>query len=706
MATSKEREGTIRAAWKERGRAEWDPNTHGRGLLSLHIPATVEMRPVRVGAPLPPYDDLEFRLVRATMGGQPVNSIVCEDVVVETIESATPPSTEWMNSADDAANQVVQTVAANQRRNMAAISSGPTFVPPPQEQLPQGLGVAGTTRAGLQGRATLTVTFADNEAVTGWLKEQLDDVAVVFAARAALRVLPTITFSAWPGTRRKTTHEIILRVFRAVATAWAVAAYPSHRRELNVAARSALAGLGDVKAPSPIRAAVYASATATGEAGAASRASTVIGYATDAAGSQGPEAFQSLLQALATDAGLLSDRFSAVTLANSKLWPGALPYWVHERWVHLKHDLLAADEIWKTWTKWYEERLAGVTTNQDMEIARATIDDSIWEQGLRAVNAHLRELLEQRGIFQDTLSDKPDNLPDADAIPEQTNTASRFALDVEGRLDLLPDAPLPGETQRGIYQDVRFKALTLSELGHNQLATMSEPIVRFLTAAPERMEDVSITRLWSRGNTLRSRLKAHDTAAMSADPTDPAILSTSVAELLRDLVDTYNVFIVGDLTGRELDQARLGPQERNDANAIVNLAVTIAEAVQVSEELATAAAIDALTEQVEAARTAPPGIDGDQAIDLSRKTASNFVIELLRSAYARVSAEPGFAWKEYRAGVYRNLGAVTVAGLVGWPVISFVVNNAQALRMFVEQTFHNSTLLQIIDVISKVGGAH
>lgn len=256
MATSEDRERVIRAAWEERGKAQWDPTTHGRGLLSLHIPAKVEMRPVRLGAPLPPYDDLEFRLVRATMAGQPVNSIVCEGVVVETVEGSMPAPTGWMNSTDDAANQVVQTVMANQRRNMAAISSGPNFVAPPQDQLPQGLGVAGTTRAGFQGRATLTVNFADNEAVIGWLKEQSDDVAVVFAARAALRVLPTITFSAWPGTRRTTTHEIVLRVFRALATAWAVAAYPGHRRELNVAARSALSGLGDVKAPSPIRAAV------------------------------------------------------------------------------------------------------------------------------------------------------------------------------------------------------------------------------------------------------------------------------------------------------------------------------------------------------------------------------------------------------------------------------------------------------------------
>jgi hypothetical protein len=46
--------------------AERPPNTHGRGLLSLHIPAKVEMK-ASLGAPLPPYDDLEFRLVPATM---------------------------------------------------------------------------------------------------------------------------------------------------------------------------------------------------------------------------------------------------------------------------------------------------------------------------------------------------------------------------------------------------------------------------------------------------------------------------------------------------------------------------------------------------------------------------------------------------------------------------------------------------------------
>jgi hypothetical protein len=194
-------------------------------------------------------------------------------------------------------------------------------------------------------------------------------------------------------------------------------------------------------------------------------------------------------------------------------------------------------------------------------------------------------------------------------------------------------------------------------------------------------------------------------AAASADPTDPAILSTSVAEMLRDLVESYNVFIVGDPAGRGLDQIRLGPQERDVAKVIVDLAVPLTEAVQVSEGLATAAAIEALVEQVEAARNTPLGVDGDQAIDLSRKTAGNFVAELLRGAYARIRAEPGFAWKEIRSGTYRYAVPGLIAGGYVPPIITFVVEQASNLKLFVEQAFHNPTLVKIIDVISRIGGA-
>jgi len=295
--------------------------------------------------------------------------------------------------------------------------------------------------------------------------------------------------------------------------------------------------------------------------------------------------------------------------------------------------------------------------------------------------------------------------PSVDSIPQQVASASRFALDAEGRIDLVPDPAHADGLQREIYQEMRHKADALSALGHNQLADLSEPIGRFLAAAPDHIEDVSITRLWSRGNTLRLRLKAHETAGASTDPTDPALFPTLVAEMLRDVVESYNVFIAGDPRGRELDHVRLGPQERHAAQAVVDAALTIVVAVQASEQLATAAAVEALTEQVEAARDAPAGIDGDQKIDLSRKTSSNFVVEILRSGLTRIRAEPGFAWKEYRAGAYRGLGAMTAAGLAGWPIIAFIANHAGALRAFVEQAFHNNpALVRIIDMISTTAG--
>jgi hypothetical protein len=81
MAASPSREQIIRTAWDERGSKLWKTEIHGRG-EPLNIQASTDMRPPRPGQPMPPFDNLEFRLVRGTMNGYPIDSIVCEDVVV------------------------------------------------------------------------------------------------------------------------------------------------------------------------------------------------------------------------------------------------------------------------------------------------------------------------------------------------------------------------------------------------------------------------------------------------------------------------------------------------------------------------------------------------------------------------------------------------------------------------------------------------
>jgi hypothetical protein len=76
-------EQVIRAAWK-RDRDQCDPETHGRGLLPVHLPADTGMgSPGMLGTPIRPYDGLEFRLEQSNVNGQTLSAIVCEGVIVD-----------------------------------------------------------------------------------------------------------------------------------------------------------------------------------------------------------------------------------------------------------------------------------------------------------------------------------------------------------------------------------------------------------------------------------------------------------------------------------------------------------------------------------------------------------------------------------------------------------------------------------------------
>lgn len=72
MSNSEDRQDLIRRRWSETGCKLWNPDTHGNGIVSLHIQGEASK-----------HDDLEFRLVRATMNGHPMDSIVCEGVIVD-----------------------------------------------------------------------------------------------------------------------------------------------------------------------------------------------------------------------------------------------------------------------------------------------------------------------------------------------------------------------------------------------------------------------------------------------------------------------------------------------------------------------------------------------------------------------------------------------------------------------------------------------
>ena len=289
-------------------------------------------------------------------------------------------------------------------------------------------------------------------------------------------------------------------------------------------------------------------------------------------------------------------------------------------------------------------------------------------------------------------------------------------MDAQGRIDVLRTPPTIDELQRFHYEEMRHKAQALAGLGQ-MLGDIAPDAIRILEALPERIDDVSVDKLWSRANTLRRRHDAHVRTIDSNLGPDPARLHPLVAAKLGDFIDSFNVYVIGDPRGLELDRIRLGPQDREAARKVAALAAPIARAASEPQSPATPAAQEALSEQVDAAIDAPDDINGDQAAELARKTAGNFVSELLRRAYAPiqklgvvVTNEAKVAQKEFALAfiALRELrlsqDCLPAHISIGRRLRHFVVRNADALRAFVTAAYQNPKLVEIIDLIVKAAG--
>ena len=589
------------------------------------------------------------------------------------------------------------------------------------------------------------VDFSDRNGIRHWLDriepaERRREVAIALAARAALRVIPLLGPTNGTSGQAGVIPNILLTSVPATALAWATGQYPARSKELQssaaaagarasaaaAAASSVAAGHNSAAAASATAyaatAVTSASDAATSAYASTSASARAVAYASAAAASHSGRASASVVVA---DADFIDSGGSGVGLAGLPLWPKPAPKWATEAWQNLKTALLAANEGWEVWTDWYEARLAGDAAHppiEALEIARATIADEIWKKGPSVVNAEIKQLVEEHD-WAKKLPWRPRSaepnapfsapvqiLPSIESIPEQDRTGTRFGMDAQGRIDVLRSPPATDELQRLHYDEMRHKAQTLAGLGQ-MLGDTAPAINRIIEALPEKIEDASVDRLWSRANTLRRRHDAHVRTVDNNLGPDPARLHPLVAASLGDFIDSFNVFVIGDPRGLELDRIRLGPQDREAARKIVTLAAPIASAVTEPQSPTTPAAEETLTEQVGAAIDAPDDINGDQAAELARKTAGNFVSELLRRAYAPIhklgAAEARFAPKEIRAGFYRATGAAAFGGVAVeyWPEISsFVVRNADALKAFVATAYQNPKLVEIIDLIVKTTG--
>jgi hypothetical protein len=91
---------------------------------------------------------------------------------------------------------------------------------------------------------------------------------------------------------------------------------------------------------------------------------------------------------------------SGVDLWSQPLWLDDIPQWAAEGWENLATELTKRTPYWKTLVRWYEDRLRGDEwaasqgrpAIRELEIARASLPDSYWKRGGKAVNLAIAEL--------------------------------------------------------------------------------------------------------------------------------------------------------------------------------------------------------------------------------------------------------------------------------------------------------------------------
>lgn len=440
---------------------------------------------------------------------------------------------------------------------------------------------------------------------------------------------------------------------------------------------------------------------------------------------------------------------SGVDLWSQPLWLDDIPEWAAQGWENLATELTKRTPYWSTLVRWYEDRLRGDDwaasqgrpAIRELEIARASLPDSYWKKGGKAVNLAiaeledffwngvplkdpaLRELVNGIGVITDERTDpvppwvpydyQGATQPEPPLPPEpppQSPRAFQFTAPPGGPIDLAPilpedvlnDAP----DRRDDFAELLFKAQELAAEGANRLGRVGVPVERLL-ALGDDLSRIRAKLLWSRINTLRIVLQGHVAAleggARGGEP-DERLLDGMIAGKLTDIVQTANIFVSGDANLLELDARRSGPQELAAAKQEVAIIAPLVAKVASDRVMTAVLSGEVIKEQVENVTAAEDTLAGRQAAELGAKTSRNFFSVLL-SLGRREALDGG---KDIKSGAYRAAGAMAFGALApygsyaGTVFASFIAQNAEVLVQYVRIAFNNVDVELLIQMIASL----
>ena len=317
-----------------------------------------------------------------------------------------------MSEAADEIAEIAAEIAGQKRIAAAALPSPRPAVLPIEGRQKAESWIRDRTslEAWLKGQSA-EVSIANRETLESWLISRNGQVAVAIAARAALRTLP-LSMRRPSGSEERQLAIWISALFRASASAWCRAKYPSRADELvGNASAAAAAVVAHAAVAAACRAAANAAAAST-DADTRVAAVLAVARSTDAvyntveyglrnaaltpaaaaaADASPKQAASEVWQTISTDAEIILASEVSVAI-DSPVWPNEVPGWASAEWATLQ-AILPPREDWDVWIDWYEDRLRGGSRGEAYELVFASVPADVWAEGPAAANAWIREHL-------------------------------------------------------------------------------------------------------------------------------------------------------------------------------------------------------------------------------------------------------------------------------------------------------------------------
>ena len=469
--------------------------------------------------------------------------------------------------------------------------------------------------------------------------------------------------------RRKAGADVVMPVFRALAAAWTVSAWPDRATEAQDAARKAAFAAGGAESLSQnadaevvASTAGYAAdvaANAVGHPDAAALAARITGATGFAATfwtslQNDVATFERALQAAAPPAlslALRGDggvRQAAALLARTPLWQGGMPRTLAAAWDKLKAHLIAADEGWGVWIDWYEARLHGhPEPDKTVEVARVLIPDADWERGPAYVNRVIAELIEEHTPKSLVPPPLPDPLP----------SPVRFEIR-DGAVHKAPHpTPAPPDERRAGAESAwtalkqLLDDLAESPAGRNH-PRIGRALDRCRSALGDEFQQMAVIMLGVHASRIDQIAQRADDILMEEDAANLVALNAQLGLFLGQFPE-WSEYARGIADGFGTDEA--------EQKAVSDASGAVRAMRNEAPDLLAPDAVDALAELEE---EATPGTDADDPGALAPPANRRSFLRTCRDLFLKLSdVVVTHARRGIERGIERHFEAATVSAL-------------------------------------------